>query len=559
MKTTARIVILCLCVFLCFNGNGYAVTMKNEMSYAPAGSDVFLYADMQLAYSFLTRRGVPSDDIFLIAGDAGSRQIESFLGAFRIKPSDLAEIVFAGTSSEMKPNAGFLVFVKTLRPATAPAESASAGVKLSGNMIYPVPGNPEIWIYCGEKVSVIGARETLGAYLALKKKGTPQKNPLMENFITSAQGKSFYGRVDLSQSMRDMMRMGFALGAGKAQGLEKNIFINAILNLKSIEYGIDSDKDVMFTFGWQAQNKEDGERLVMVSHFAIVAASLAVSFIDVSAKNPAAEKDMEKLQSMFGRIRTTRTDNGVLFSVTLTDEECAAIVDAVKGQIVNAKEEAKERILREKISVLNDRIRSGDLAAVKKMLDEKIPVNTPASDGVLPLVAACEKGNQEMASLLLDRGAEINGSSDDGTTPLLAAAGAGSVPLVKFLLGRDGDIQGTNTLGETVLHRASEKGDMTMLRLFMEKEINVNAGTNDGSTPLHVAAMNGHLEAVTFLVEKGADPMIEDSEGMRPSQRAQEKGFDAIVKFLNGHEKKYEGEAPLENDTPGEEEGVQQE
>lgn len=62
----------------------------------------------------------------------------------------------------------------------------------------------------------------------------------------------------------------------------------------------------------------------------------------------------------------------------------------------------------DKADALSDAARRGDAAAVKKLLDEGVDVNTKFRYGVTVLSWAADRGHLEVVKLLLDRGADPN-------------------------------------------------------------------------------------------------------------------------------------------------------
>jgi ankyrin repeat protein len=61
----------------------------------------------------------------------------------------------------------------------------------------------------------------------------------------------------------------------------------------------------------------------------------------------------------------------------------------------------------DKADALAEAARKGDAAAVKKLLDEGVDVNTKYRYGATVLSYACDRGHVEVVKLLLDRGADV--------------------------------------------------------------------------------------------------------------------------------------------------------
>ena len=75
-----------------------------------------------------------------------------------------------------------------------------------------------------------------------------------------------------------------------------------------------------------------------------------------------------------------------------------------------------------KADQLQDAARKGDAAAVKKLLDEGIDVNTKFRYGTTALFFACDHGHIDVVKVLLDKGADLTvKDSFYGFTPLMLA------------------------------------------------------------------------------------------------------------------------------------------
>ena len=78
----------------------------------------------------------------------------------------------------------------------------------------------------------------------------------------------------------------------------------------------------------------------------------------------------------------------------------------------------------DKAEALAEATRKGDVAAVKKLLDEGVDVNTKFRYGATALAFACDRGHLDVVKLLLDRGADVNvRDTFYNATPLTWAAG----------------------------------------------------------------------------------------------------------------------------------------
>jgi ankyrin repeat protein len=91
-----------------------------------------------------------------------------------------------------------------------------------------------------------------------------------------------------------------------------------------------------------------------------------------------------------------------------------------------------------KAEQLVDACKSGDLATVRKLLDEGVDVNWKDRWGYTGLNLASLQGLLETVELLLDRGTQIDNQNKDGWTSLMEASSFGRVDCVRLLLERGG-------------------------------------------------------------------------------------------------------------------------
>ena len=99
---------------------------------------------------------------------------------------------------------------------------------------------------------------------------------------------------------------------------------------------------------------------------------------------------------------------------------------------------------------------SGNLEAVKQLLQAGTDVNTPEpAGGSSPLISAIVFGKTEIAQILMDAGANINFKNNDGSTPLHTAAFFCRTELVKTLLAHGADTSAKNQAGATAAESVS--------------------------------------------------------------------------------------------------------
>src|SRR5262245_4501585 len=94
-------------------------------------------------------------------------------------------------------------------------------------------------------------------------------------------------------------------------------------------------------------------------------------------------------------------------------------------------------------------LRSGDLGALRALLDEGTSPNTPDSPGVTPLMNASAVSSIDAMKLLIDRGADVNAQNAFGSTALMWSA---SDPAkARLLLDHGADVNKTTKIGRNAL------------------------------------------------------------------------------------------------------------
>ena len=212
-------------------------------------------------------------------------------------------------------------------------------------------------------------------------------------------------------------------------------------------------------------------------------------------------------------------------------------------------------------TALVEAAKSDDLSGVRKLIQEKVDVNAPSSDGstallwaayhsnvamtkellaaqaavdvpnrygVTALLQASRNGDVEIMQALLAAGADATRWHPEGETPLMAAARTGNVDAVKLLLSRGAFVDAVDPFQEqTALMWASAEGHLDVVKLLLSAgaqpnlKARVTQITNrknadhpsGGFTALMFAARNGHGEVVKALIAGGADPKLTNADG----------------------------------------------
>jgi len=150
-------------------------------------------------------------------------------------------------------------------------------------------------------------------------------------------------------------------------------------------------------------------------------------------------------------------------------------------------------------------VRSGDRAAVRRLVQQGAKVNDPGPDGSTALHWAVESDDIETSRLLLKAGAEAKAANRYGVTPLQLAAVNGNADIMRDLLDAGADPNAVLPEGESVLMSAARTGSTKAITLLLDRGANVDARERwYGESALMWAAAQNHGEAVRLLIESGA-------------------------------------------------------
>jgi hypothetical protein len=156
---------------------------------------------------------------------------------------------------------------------------------------------------------------------------------------------------------------------------------------------------------------------------------------------------------------------------------------------------------------LAEAARQGDAAAVSKLLDAGVDVNSKFRYGATALSYACDHGQLEVVKVLLARGAEVNVKDTFyGATPLTWASSPATkrkpehAEIVGLLLKH-----GANGVGDALLAAVSD-GDVLMTKVILD---NANVTPTILSDALEAATADKHPDLVTLLEHSGAKPRPE--------------------------------------------------
>ncbi|MDE2814416.1 MAG: ankyrin repeat domain-containing protein [Gemmatimonadota bacterium] len=160
-----------------------------------------------------------------------------------------------------------------------------------------------------------------------------------------------------------------------------------------------------------------------------------------------------------------------------------------------------------------ERVRAGDVSAVRLFIAAGMDIHARDADGRTALSMAAWEGHVEVVRILVEQWVAEAGpeaQDADGQTVLMWAASGGDVEMVRFLLDNGADINAQDNYGYTALTWAAGAGQVEVVRLLLANGADISAQNNSGITALMLAARAGQVEVVRFLLANGADLHAQD-------------------------------------------------
>jgi ankyrin repeat protein len=167
---------------------------------------------------------------------------------------------------------------------------------------------------------------------------------------------------------------------------------------------------------------------------------------------------------------------------------------------------------------LADAAMKRDVAAVRKLIDQKADVNAPGVDGTPPLHWLVRVDDFETARRLIRAGADPSKTNRYGVTPMALASANGNAQMIALLLEAGADANVVDKQGETALMAAAKVGSVEAVKTLLDHGATVD--TRDPAfeqTALMMAIREDHPAVVKLLADRGAMVNVQTRTGATPS------------------------------------------
>lgn len=511
----------------------FAADSREHLATVGGDFEFYGYFNISRLYAAFEKAGIPRKDVPHYFGSDFVDAEEQFKSKYNVSSDDIEDLSFAGyytKDAEDKIETKIVVIFKPKREILSEIDSSKdriAGVPA----ITGIGGKEDHCVVKNDGFIILSDKKTIEKYLTSYKSGNSNNAKAVE-FASLSKNKLWYLRWNLSDQSRKTFKESFEKDKRAYVFIKNNPYMQALYNINVFEGGMDTDFSNIF-LGIGSSQPEDAERLVMFSHFGIVAASFAVSYIleDKTGTEPSGKTDVDKVQNMLLRIHTSQQPKGVLLTFVMDDNDRKVIIDKSKERIAKSKQEALGKKMESLFNTALGYSDHGDIQGLQKSLDSGLDINFRDQGGKTLLASACKENQPASVKFLLEHKADPNIEWTNGEYPIHIAVENSNLQITEMLLKAKADHSKLNYYGKAALHLAAEKSAQ-LCTVLIKNGADVNILSSAGDTPLHLSASNGTLEIVKYLLSAGADKTIQNNNGSIPADIAHDSGFPEIEKLL---------------------------
>jgi len=178
-------------------------------------------------------------------------------------------------------------------------------------------------------------------------------------------------------------------------------------------------------------------------------------------------------------------------------------------------------------------VQRGRDEVVQLLLEKRARVDMKDAKGWTALMHATQAQRPKIVSELLGANASVHTAAEDcQTTALMLAAMGARTELCTLLLKAGAPTESRDVSGWKAIHFAVRQGNGGALVSLIAARARVNDQNSEGMSPLSVAATSGRSECVKILLANLADPTARDDEGRSAFDIAQIYDHERVLAVL---------------------------
>jgi ankyrin repeat protein len=182
----------------------------------------------------------------------------------------------------------------------------------------------------------------------------------------------------------------------------------------------------------------------------------------------------------------------------------------------------------------------GDVALIKQLLAAGANVNATDPYGRTPMHVAAYQSHDAAVLALGEAGGDPNLLERDKYDIITIAAVADDAEMVATAVKAGGKATNITSIYDgTALIAAAHEGNWESIDVLIKAGAPLDHVNNLGWTAMIEAVVLGdggerHQKSLKLLIDAGADKSIADRNGKTPLDLARERGYEAMVKMLEG-------------------------
>ena len=321
-------------------------TALKELDYVGSSPDYMLYFDVDASVKYYNQNGISNSDIKLLYGANGLNGLEEFLKDYGFSLFDVQDIAFFGNINPMNIQEMFtfsLILKLKNSKIILPPEILKNYEDSQYGKIYFTNNRKEICITLLDNLAVIGDKKFIDDYMKNRAAKKIVSSAAIKSLQKQINDKMLFGMLGLNDFTKTALKA--LIDSADMRGLNKNVFLQSILATDSFEFSSFKDKKSFKTeFIIRSSTEEDAQRMLMIAHTVIVAASFALSVVEEYLPEVSeflyADDDnyiIENFQKKIADVKTNRNKKIVTIVSESTETEIKEEFDKLKERLSRIK------------------------------------------------------------------------------------------------------------------------------------------------------------------------------------------------------------------------------